>query len=309
MVENDEEHFRGVYYMLHKPPLVLSSTTDNTKLKRQTLYDIARQNEFACVGHVGRLDYETSGLMVMTNDVELSIALTSRDFAVSCGATGVVEKTYNLTVAGLLVDDDRRVLQLSEPLFYPGVGDHGVWTRPPVSVRVIKSWQVQGAGTVENEHLPFGGWLTMIEVILSEGRNRQIRRLCKRSKLYLRLLHRVGFAGLHLGELKEGSCRALSSHEVFALYALAIPHRSPHMPGPLMPVAAEASEPHCVVGCVASSEPSLSPLMPTPAAPAAAEEAITIIATASATTTTGCAGAAVPVDDGVAVFPPPPPWE
>ena len=57
----------------------------------------------------------------------------------------------------------------------------------------------------------------MIEVTLCEGRKRQIRRLCARSRLHVRRLHRVSFGPLQLGDLEPGRCRKLTHDELSAL--------------------------------------------------------------------------------------------
>lgn len=77
-----------IYFALHKPPNCLSSTIDSHSLGRRTIYDvIAECNKEGgssafptAIGHVGRLDYETSGLLILTDDVNLSIAMTSPQY-------------------------------------------------------------------------------------------------------------------------------------------------------------------------------------------------------------------------------------
>ena len=61
----------------------------------------------------------------------------------------------------------------------------------------------------------------MIEVTLCEGRKRQIRRLCARSRLHIRRLHRISFGPLHLGNLEPGQCRELTHDELAALRSAA----------------------------------------------------------------------------------------
>lgn len=98
-------------------------------------------------------------------------------------------------------------------------GPDGYHTRP-ASVRVLHQ-----AKTCEEEspHQPDKNWTTLVEVTLTEGKNRQIRRLCTRSKLKLRHLHRVAVGPLELGSLAEGECRYLTQEEVIHLYDLVLP--------------------------------------------------------------------------------------
>ena len=68
-----------------------------------------------------------------------------------------------------------------------------------------------------------GDSFTWIEFVITEGRNRQVRRLCGRSRLEVSVLRRVRFGPLELGELEEGQARALTQEEVNASYEVALP--------------------------------------------------------------------------------------
>ena len=61
---------------------------------------------------------------------------------------------------------------------------------------------------------PHSGWSTRLELTITEGKNRQIRRLCQRSKLHVRKLHRLRIGPLQLGQLAEGCCRVLTATEL-----------------------------------------------------------------------------------------------
>ena len=66
---------------------------------------------------------------------------------------------------------------------------------------------------------PHAGWVTCLRVTIAEGKNQQIRKLCKRSNLHVRRLHRVSLGPQRLGDLAAGRCRVLDAAEVDALYA------------------------------------------------------------------------------------------
>ena len=99
----------------------------------------------------------------------------------------------------------------------------------------------------------YGGWTTKLHVTLFEGKNRQIRKLCSRSHLQVRLLHRMSMGTVSLGALPEGACRYLTIDEVHSLYTHCTPRQEiddqidlPY--GTLLPVPT----PLCTAPCVKS---------------------------------------------------------
>ena len=193
---------------------------------RLTVTDVLRANNIdpSRTSCVGRLDYESSGALLFTSDGALNTAVKAPEAGCS--------KVYEVHVAGRWQDDDRAVAQLSEPMFFPsrsssgksgkgpeqGESTAGVTTKP-AQVRVVKQYALVG----EQLRLdpwpwpPHGGWATVLEVSLQEGRNRQIRRLCARSKLHIRRLHRTRIGPLELDGLRAGECRALGLKELLQL--------------------------------------------------------------------------------------------
>jgi 23S rRNA pseudouridine2605 synthase len=142
---------------------------------------------------VGRLDMDTSGLILLTNDGELANALTHPRFEVA--------KTYRASLSGRRVPDAalerlRRGVELEDG------------PTAPASVRRL--------GTAE------------IELTIREGRNRQVRRMCAAVGHPVRRLQRTEFAGLGLGGLQPGAHRRLDDGEVEMLRAAAgAPARTP----------------------------------------------------------------------------------
>lgn len=188
------------YFMMNKPPGCITARRDFEA--RQTVYDHVPPH-FPSLPHVGRLDYNTEGLLLFTDDGRLAQALMNREFAAEAGAPDVIEKVYHVKIKGVLQDDDPRLALLAEPLEHK----NGQFTQ-------AARWRI-----VERRERT-----TWIEVIICEGRNRQVRRLCERSELQIRKLRRVKLGPLELGELRLRWCRPLEMPEIAALYAAALPH-------------------------------------------------------------------------------------
>ncbi|MDD6310340.1 MAG: pseudouridine synthase [Firmicutes bacterium] len=131
---------------------------------------------------VGRLDYNTTGLLIMTNDGQLTYALTHPKHE--------VYKTYVATVAGVI--SDVRLAKLRR-----GV-DIGGFITSPAKVRVIK----------QNRRS------TVVEISIREGKNRQVRKMFKAVGNNVQALERVAIGDIKLGRLMEGHYRKLTREEV-----------------------------------------------------------------------------------------------
>ncbi len=168
-----------VYIMLNKPRNVLSSASDNRG--RQTVLDIVETEER--VYPVGRLDLLSEGLILLTNDGELTQKLTHPSHH--------VEKEYQVLVTGKPTTDT---------LIYWRNGKIELEGRPlaPAKVNIMK---VEGDST----------WL---KVILTEGRKRQIRKVAKMLGHPVKSLKRVRVGPIRLGNLKSGRWRRLTPPEV-----------------------------------------------------------------------------------------------
>ncbi len=166
-----------VHLMLHKPAGVVTTASDTHG--RQTVLDLVHAPER--VFPVGRLDRDTTGLLLLTNDGGLAHRLMHPRHG--------VPKTYRVTVKGTPSDEALARLAGGVEL------DDG--PTAPAEVRRI------GPGE--------------LELTIHEGRNRQVRRMCDAVGHPVRTLHRSAYAGLELGGLALGRWRPLTEAEVETL--------------------------------------------------------------------------------------------
>jgi len=174
-----------VVLVLHKPAGCVTTRVDPGG--RPTVYDVLG-DVGRWVFPVGRLDRDTSGLLVLTNDHRLGERLTSPE--------AHVEKAYHTRVRGIPDPEALRALREGIPL------DDGVPTRPA---------RVGVLGTLRGS--------TWLELVLTEGRNRQVRRMAAAVGHEVLELVRVRVGGLELRELglAVGEWRALSAAELVRL--------------------------------------------------------------------------------------------
>ncbi len=177
-----------VYIMLHKPRGYVTSMSD--EFERKTVADLVKDVGVK-VFPVGRLDRDSEGLLIMTNDGELANAITH--------PSKLVNKTYRVTVGGAVGDD--QVKKLCE-----GVVIEGKKTLP-CDVFVIERRADR----------------TVLNFIIHEGRNRQIRKMCDAVGLNVLRLKRIEIAGVKLGGLKTGAWRDLNERELTRLNSISKP--------------------------------------------------------------------------------------
>jgi 23S rRNA pseudouridine2605 synthase len=188
------------YYLLNKPTGVVC-TNDEKELRRRA-WDMITDPEKGRVYPVGRLDVDSSGLIILTNDGEFTHKVTHPSFG--------IEKTYEVRIAGNVDDNDldriRRGLHLSE-------GKTG-------GARIV----VQG----RNDHV------TKVAITLTEGKNREVRRVFARFGYKVKELHRVSIGPLKDKGLGIGHWRQLGSEEVEAILAAGTERRTrrPQRPAP-----------------------------------------------------------------------------
>ncbi|MFN3964076.1 MAG: pseudouridine synthase [Silanimonas lenta] len=172
-----------VYLALNKPRGLV--TTADDEQGRDTVYRCLEGAGLPWVAPVGRLDQASEGLLLFTNDTAWAAAITDP-------ARGP-DKTYHVQVEG--VPDEPALAAMRS-----GVEDGGEWLSAK-AVRLLRS----------------GGRTAWLEVVLDEGRNRQIRRLAAAAGFPVRRLVRVAIGGLVLGALPKGAWRYLEAREVAAL--------------------------------------------------------------------------------------------
>ncbi|MGH7787839.1 MAG: pseudouridine synthase, partial [Candidatus Binatia bacterium] len=173
-----------IYLLLNKPVGVMTTLDDPEG--RQTVANLlhgVRQRVFP----VGRLDYHSAGLLVLTNDGDLALRLTHPRYG--------IKKTYQAKVKGHADAGALDALRHGVRL------DDGV--SAPAFVRVLESRESKA-------------WL---EITLSEGKNRQVRRMCEAVGLPVEKLVRVALGPLKLGKLPVGAWRALTADELAHLRA------------------------------------------------------------------------------------------
>jgi len=173
-----------VYLAFNKPPKVLTAMSDPRG--RRTVADFLGDRTERLF-HIGRLDYDTEGLMLLTNDGELAHRLAHPSFEVA--------KTYLADVTGPVPRDLGRRLTSGIEL------DDGVATAD--RFRVIDR----------------SGQHALVEIILHEGRKHVVRRMLAASGHPVSRLVRTDVGPIRLGDLRPGTSRELSTREIGELYA------------------------------------------------------------------------------------------
>ena len=174
------------YYLLNKPRGIISSVSDEKN--RKTVIDLIDTD--TRIYPIGRLDYDTTGLILLTNDGELTNILSH--------PSNNIEKTYIAKIEGILDVDDINKLKR-------GIVIEGKKCKP---VR----FKIRKKDKEKNNSL--------IEITIVEGRNHIVKKLFHELKHEVIKLKRETYAFLTLGDLKSGEYRQLSIKEVKKLYSL-----------------------------------------------------------------------------------------
>lgn len=166
------------YYLLNKPKGIISTSSD--EFGRQDVVSLIKTD--ARIFPVGRLDRDTHGLLILTNDGELTNMLIHPKFHIG--------KTYQLAIKGtvspLQIEAMEKGIELEDGI------------TAPAKVAVVQKRKDA----------------TILELTIFEGKKRQIRRMCDALKLTLLDLQRIKFGNLTLEGLKSGEYRTLSGKEV-----------------------------------------------------------------------------------------------
>lgn len=173
------------YKLFYKPVGVVSTLAD--KHAERTVSDyIKSDNRLYCVG---RLDADTEGLMILTNDGDLTFALTHPSHE--------LEKTYRALVKGRLTGSDAAMLEKGVVIDVDGES----YTTLPASVRIQK--HKRGA--------------TLVIIKIREGKKRQVRKMCAAVGHPVIALKRIAIGDLTDDSLKPGAMRDLSAEEIMYL--------------------------------------------------------------------------------------------
>lgn len=176
---------KHIYIMLHKPEGYV--TTAKEQFGRPAVLDLIKGVEER-IFPVGRLDYDTSGLLLLTNDGDLTYKLTHPKHD--------VDKTYIARIYGTPTETDLQK-------FRRGVFVDGKRTKP-AKIQILEK----------------GERICTVEIIIHEGRNRQVRKMCEAIKHPVAQLKRVATGDLKLGDLPKGKFRHLTEKEVKYLKSL-----------------------------------------------------------------------------------------
>lgn len=174
-----------VYYVLNKPRGIITSTKDEKN--RKTVVDLI--NEEKRIYPVGRLDYDTTGVLILTNDGELTNLLIH--------PRNNIEKVYIAKVEGIPTKDELRIL----------------------SSGVVIDGRKTSKAKVKLKKLDKKNNTSVIELIIHEGRNHQVKKMIEKIGYHVIKLRRDRFAFLTVDDLKSGEYRKLSVKEVKQLYA------------------------------------------------------------------------------------------
>lgn len=174
------------YIMLYKPKGCI--TTVNDELGRKTVYDYLTDIDVPHLVPVGRLDYDTEGLLLLTNDGDLTFSLTHPSHE--------VEKTYIVKVEGEM--PEHKLAQLRKGVVIDGVKTN----RSRVKL------------------LEYKDGITRLRVSITEGRNRQVRKMFEAVEREVIFLKRIAVGELRLGGLARGAYRYLTDAEIAYLKSL-----------------------------------------------------------------------------------------
>ncbi len=171
-----------IYLMLNKPTGYIVTSKDERN--RPIILDLMGKYK-SLVKPVGRLDLDSSGLLILTNDGEFAFRLSHPRYE--------IEKTYLVKCEGLLTDGNKMTLEAGIEL------DDG--PTAPAKIKLIS----------RNDNY------SRFEITIHEGRKRQVRRMCKEVDNDVLTLRRVSIGPLKLGDLEQGTFRRLKDDELTAL--------------------------------------------------------------------------------------------
>lgn len=175
-----------VYILLYKPRGVVTTTNDDKE--RKTVLDLIDIKER--IYPVGRLDYDTTGVLLLTNDGELTNLLIH--------PSNNIEKVYVAKIKGIITKDD--LYKLSKGVFIDGVKTSNAFAKL--------------------EKIDKHNNVSYVKLTIHEGKYHQVKKMFEAIGYDVLKLKRENFAFLNLSGLKSGEYRYLTTHEVKKLYSL-----------------------------------------------------------------------------------------
>ncbi len=175
---------KKIYILLNKPIGYVTTVSD--QFNRDTVLNLVKVKERLVP--VGRLDMYTSGALLLSNDGDFVYKITHPKHE--------IEKTYNVTLKGIINDND--IYQLEKGV---KIDDNGrEYVTKPAKVKILK---------IDNEKN-----ISRIEIKIHEGKNRQVRKMCNSIDKKVLALHRSKIGTLSVKSLKLGQWRYLSEKEI-----------------------------------------------------------------------------------------------
>ena len=178
--KNVKQEERKVYILLNKP--IGYVTTSDEQFGRDKVLDLVKVRER--VVPVGRLDMYTSGALILTNDGDFVYKVTHPKHEIT--------KTYTVTVKGIIKNEE--VEQLRK-----GVKIDDYTTRP-AKIKILKTYQEKD--------------ISRLEIIIHEGKNRQVRKMCEAVGRKVLALHRTKIGNIGVKDLPLGKWRYLKTEEI-----------------------------------------------------------------------------------------------
>ena len=179
------EEKKEEYYIMNKPKGVICTVSDDRG--RKTVMDLLPES-VGRVFPVGRLDYETEGLLILTNDGDLAFQLTH--------PTSEIPKTYLVRIEGTMTEKDLNPIR-------SGVELDGVLTKK-CKAHIVETDKAY----------------TKVHITITEGRNRQVRRMFEAIGRTVSFLKRISIGKLKLTGLNRGEVRLLTEDEILYLKGL-----------------------------------------------------------------------------------------
>lgn len=184
-----------LYFLLNKPTGFVSTTSD--ELNRKTVLDLlSDEHRGIRLYPVGRLDFDTAGILLLTNDGEFTHKMTHPEHE--------VEKEYLARVDGIVIR--KKIVELRK-----GVIIDDDYLAVPKQVRLIELNKAQKS--------------TLVSITLTEGRNKQVRKMFDAIGHPVKKLTRIRYDFLTLEGIERGDYRPLRPHEIKKLYANSLPKK------------------------------------------------------------------------------------